>query len=79
LALYGLSLDAINSFTNNVQGVTAGDVQKFAGGRLDAKAANVVIVGDAQKFLPELKKVYPDVEVIPVAELNLNSATLRRS
>jgi len=29
--------------------------------------------------LPELKKVYPDVEVIPVAELNLNSATLRRS
>ena len=79
LALYGLSLDAINSFTNNVQGVTAGDVQKFAGGRLDAKGANVVIVGDAQKFLPELKKVYPDVEVIPVAELNLNSATLRRS
>ncbi|MDQ3755397.1 MAG: insulinase family protein [Acidobacteriota bacterium] len=78
LALYGLSLGEINSFINSVQGVTAADVQRFAGNRLDAKGANVIIVGNAKEFLPELKKLYADVEVIPVGELDLNSATLRR-
>nr|MBA3247734.1 insulinase family protein [Pyrinomonadaceae bacterium] len=78
LALYGLSLGEINSFINSVQGVTAADVQRFAGHRLDAKGANVIIVGNAKEFLPELKKLYADVEVIPVGELDLNSATLRR-
>ncbi|CAN5359297.1 pitrilysin family protein [soil metagenome] len=78
LALYGLSRGEINSFINSVQGVTAADVQRFAGHRLDAKGANVIIVGNAKEFLPELKKLYADVEVIPVGELDLNSATLRR-
>lgn len=78
LALYGLSLSEINSFINSVQGVTAADVQRFAGTRLDAKGANLIIVGNAKEFLPELKKLYADVEVIPVGELDLNSATLRR-
>lgn len=78
LALYGLSLDEINRYINNVQGITAADVQRFAGSRLAAKEASVVIVGNAAEFLPELRKEYPNVEVIPVAELDLNSATLRK-
>jgi zinc protease len=78
LALYGLSLDEINRYINNVQGITASDVQRFAGSRLAAKEASVVIVGNATEFLPELRKEYPNVEVIPVAELDLNSATLRK-
>jgi len=36
-------------------------------------------VGDAKKFLPALQKQFAQVEVIPVAELDLNSATLRRA
>lgn len=78
LALYGLSLDEINRYINSVQGITASDVQRFAGTRLAAKEASVVIVGNAKEFLPELQKVYPNVEVIPVAELDLNSASLRK-
>ncbi|HEX8071029.1 MAG TPA: pitrilysin family protein [Pyrinomonadaceae bacterium] len=78
LALYGLSLDEINRYINNVQAVTAADVQKFAGAHLAAKEASVVIVGDAKQFLPELQKQYGNVEVIPVAELDLNSAGLRK-
>ncbi|HYY43200.1 MAG TPA: pitrilysin family protein [Pyrinomonadaceae bacterium] len=78
LALYGLSLDEINRYINSVQGVTASDVQRFAGRHLAAKEANIIIVGDAKEFLPELRKRYPNVEVIPVAELDLNSATLRK-
>lgn len=79
LALYGLSLDEINRFINNVQAITASDVQRFAGSHLDAKGTSIVIVGDAKKFLPDLRKQYPNVEVIPVAELNLNSASLRKT
>ncbi|HJR07126.1 MAG TPA: pitrilysin family protein [Pyrinomonadaceae bacterium] len=79
LALYGLNFDEINNYINNVQTITAKDVQGFAGSRLDAKAANIIIVGDAKKFLPELQKQYKNVEVIPVAELDLNAAQLRKT
>ena len=78
LALYGLSLDEINRYINNVQAITASDVQRFAGSRLAASDASVVIVGNAKEFLPALQKKYPHVDVIPVAELDLNSASLRK-
>ena len=78
LALYGVSFDEINRYIGNVQTVTAADVQRFAGSRLGASATNIVVVGNAQEFLPELRKQYPQVEVIPVAELDLNSALLRK-
>jgi zinc protease len=79
LALYGLNFEEINRYINNVQTITAKDVQGFAGSRLDSRAANVIIVGDAKKFLPELQKQYKNVEVIPVAELDLNIAQLRKT
>ena len=78
LALYGMGLDEINRYINNVQAITAADVQKFAGARLDAKTSNIIIVGNAKAFLPELQKKYPNVEVIPVSELDLNTALLRK-
>jgi len=73
-----LGLDEINRYINNVQAITTSDIQKFAGTRLDAKTSNIIIVGDAKAFLPELKKKFPNVEVIPVTELDLNSAALRK-
>ena len=79
LALYGLSLDQINNYIKDVQTVTAADVQKFAGTRLDAKSSNIIIVGDAKKFLDDLRKQFPNVEVIPHGELDLNSASLRKT
>jgi zinc protease len=78
LALYGMGLDEINRFINNVQAINTTDIQKFAGTRLDAKAANIIIVGNAKAFLPELQKKYPNVEVIPMSELDLNTALLRK-
>jgi zinc protease len=79
LALYGLSLDEINNYIKNVQAITSVDVQKFAGGRLSSKGANLIIVGDASKFLDSLRKQFPNVEVIRETDLDLNSASLRRS
>lgn len=78
LALHGMGLDEINRYINNVQSITTADIQKFAGTRLDAKTSNIIIVGNAKAFLSELQKKYQNIEVIPVAELDLNSATLRK-
>ena len=79
LALYGLSLDEINNYIKNVQAVTAADVQKFAGTRLPVKDANIIIVGNAKDFLESLRKQFANVEVIPLKELDLNSAALRKT
>src|SRR5437868_1605429 len=78
LALYGLRLDEVNVYINSVQAITPADVQKFASTHLDAKTSNIIIVGNAKAFLPELQKKYPNVEVIPVGELDLNRASLRK-
>jgi zinc protease len=79
LALYGINFDEINRYVANVQGVGGSDVQRFAGTRLDPKGIHVVIVGNAKDFLPELRKQFPSVEVIPAAELDLNTARLRKN
>lgn len=78
LAIYGIRFDEINRYIGNVQAINASDVQKFAGAHLDAKTTNIVVVGNAKEFLPELKKKYAQVEVIPMAELDLNTALLRK-
>lgn len=78
LALQGLPLDSINHYINDVQSVSAGAVQRFAGTKLNAKDSNIIIVGNAREFLPELQKQFTDIEVIPIAELDLNNATLRK-
>jgi zinc protease len=78
LALYGIGLDEINRYINNVQTISTADIQKFAGTRLDPKTSNIIIVGNAKAFLPELQKKYPNAEVIPVAQLDLNTALLRK-
>jgi zinc protease len=78
LALHGLSLDEINNYIGNVQAIVTEDVQKFAATRLDAKTSNIIIVGNAKAFLAELQKQHPDVEVVPIAELDLNSSLLKK-
>ena len=78
LALYGLGLDETNRYINNVQAISAADVQRFGGTSLDTKGASMIIVGDAKEFLPELQKQFKNVEVIPRAELDLNNASLRK-
>ena len=78
LALYGVSLDEINRYVSSVQAIKAEDVKSFAATRLSADGTSVIVVGDAKKFLPALQKEFPQVEVIPAAELDLNSASLRK-
>ena len=57
-----------NHFTNQVK--------EFATGHFPDES--VVIVGDVKKFGDELKKRFPDAEIIPLAQLDLDSPTLRK-
>lgn len=79
LALYGLPLSEINRYVSGVQAVTAAEVRTFAAAHLGGKEVNVVVVGDAKQFLEPLRKQFTNVEVIPAAELDLSSATLRKA
>ncbi|HEX8190092.1 MAG TPA: hypothetical protein VF586_17175, partial [Pyrinomonadaceae bacterium] len=79
LALYGLSLDEINRYIASVQAVTPAQIQKFAGSRLGASDAAIVIVGDAKDFIEPLRKQFPEVEIIKRDELDLDTGRLRKS
>lgn len=78
LAAYGIDLNESNDYIASVEKVTADDVKTFAAEHLPGASANVVIVGDAKKFIEPLKKRFGNVEVIPVAELDLGASGLRK-
>ena len=79
LAIYGVPLDEINRYIANVQAIKAEDVKSFAASRLNADSTSVVIVGNAKDFLPDLQKRFSNVEVISLADLDLNSASLKKT
>ena len=78
LALYGVPLDEITLYTAKVEAVTPSQVQAFARRVMDPAKASVIIAGDAKIFADALKAKRPDLEVIPVDKLDLDSATLRK-
>jgi zinc protease len=79
LALYGVPLDEITRYTAKVEAVSPDQVQAFAVRMLDPGAASVIVAGDAKTFADALKAKRPDLEVIPVSELDLDSPTLRKA
>jgi zinc protease len=79
LALYGLDLGELNDYIRRVQAVTPADVRGFVGSRLSPQGASIVIVGDAREFLDPLRKEFEQVEVIPAAQLDLNTGSLRKA
>lgn len=77
LALYGLPLSDLASYDDDVTAVTPAQIQAAAAEHLPAANASLVIVGDASVFIEALRAKYPNVEVIPLTDLNIDSATLR--
>jgi zinc protease len=78
LALYGVPLDEVTRYTAKVEAVTPAQVQAFAARVMDPAKASVIIAGDAKTFADALKAKRPDLEVIPVDKLDLDSPTLRK-
>jgi len=77
LALYDLPMSDLADYAGRVRSVTPQQVEAAFADHLPTDQASLVIVGDASKFIDGLRARYPNVEVIPLTELNLNSATLR--
>ncbi|HEX3699666.1 MAG TPA: pitrilysin family protein [Phenylobacterium sp.] len=77
-ALYGVPLDEITRYTAKVDAVTPSQVQAFAGRLLNPDDASVIVAGDAKTFAPALKAKLPNLDVIPVDQLDLDSPSLRK-
>ena len=73
----GLGPDEIARYLPGVLAVTPAEAQGAAAELLAPPGSTVVIVGEAAQFIERLRREHPDVVVIPLAELNLDSATLR--
>jgi len=78
LAIYGINFDQLNQFVSRVQAITPEDVKKFASTNFNTDSTSLIVVGNAKLFLPDLQKQFPQVEVIPIDQLDLNSASLRK-
>ncbi|MDE2488666.1 MAG: insulinase family protein [Alphaproteobacteria bacterium] len=77
-ALYGIPLDEITRYTDQVEGVTPAEVQAFAAKMLSPVGASVIVAGDARQFTAGLKAKLPNLQVIPAAQLDLDSPTLTK-
>jgi len=69
-------LSFLNEYLPQVQKATASQIQAFAAKHLGAGDASVIIVGDGRQFLADLRKRFPNTEVIALDNLDLNLAGL---
>jgi len=78
-ALQGIPLSEIGRYEDSVRAVTPQAAQAFAASTLDPAKADIIVVGDAKQFLPALKMKFPNLELIPAADLDLDSPSLRKA
>jgi zinc protease len=76
---YDLDVRDVETYPERVTAVSADDIQRVAKTFVMPDRLSIVLVGDARQVLPQLKQVgFEDVEVVPIAELDLTDPTLRR-
>jgi len=78
LAIDGIPLGELAHYSTSINAVTPGTITATAATLFDPALASTIIVGDAKQFLPALTKLGITAEVIPAAQLDLDSATLRK-
>lgn len=76
---YELPVEEIGTFPQRVQAVSPDDVLRVAQRYVRPDRLSIVLVGNAAGFIPQLRSQgFTQFEVIPIADLDLMSATLRR-
>ena len=76
---YGLDLSELETFRERVNAITVDDIQRVAKAYLHPDRLSIVLVGDADAFARQLAGVgFEQYERIPVGDLDLTSANLRR-
>jgi zinc protease len=80
VVFYDLPVEEIGTFRERVQRVTPDDILRVARFYVRPDRLSIVLVGNAAEFVPQLKRVgFSDFEVIPIDELDLMAASLRRT
>jgi zinc protease len=74
----GMSPSEAARFVANMEAVTPQAASAAAARLVGSDRATLVIVGDSSKFIDKLRAVRKDVEVIPLADLDLESPSLRK-
>jgi zinc protease len=75
---YELPLDEISTYVERVRAITPRDVQRVARQYIRTDSLSVVLVGNADAFVPQLRKAgLTALEVIPIDQLDLSSPLLR--
>ncbi|MBJ7446357.1 MAG: insulinase family protein [Brevundimonas sp.] len=77
LALYDLPMSELSAYAGRVRALTPEQVQAAFAERLPTDRASLIIVGDASTFIDALRAKHPNVEVIPLTDLNLDTALLK--
>jgi zinc protease len=76
---YGLDLNELETYRERVNAITPEDIQRVAQKYFHPDRLSIVLVGDASVFAKQLAGVgFDQVERIPLGELDLSSANLRR-
>ena len=79
VVFYELPVEEIGTFSERVQRVTPDDIQRVTRRYVRPDRLSIVLVGNAAAIVPQLRRVgFSEVEVVPIEELDLLSATLRR-
>ncbi|MEZ5318229.1 MAG: pitrilysin family protein [Vicinamibacterales bacterium] len=77
---YGIDLREIETYRERVNRVSPDDIQRVARAFLQPDHLAIVLVGDAAAFVPQLRAAgFDEFERIPIADLDLNAPSLRRS
>ncbi len=78
LEAYGVDVKEITRIIQHLDAVTADEVQAFVRAHWPAAALHVVVAGEAPQFADALRAKYPDLVVIPQADVDLERAGLVR-
>ncbi len=79
VVFYELPIEEIGTFSERVQQVTPDDIQRVARRYVRPDRLSIVLVGNAAAIVPQLRRVgFSEFEIVPIEELDLLSATLRR-
>lgn len=77
---FGLSLDELETYREEVDRVTVGDIQRVARQFLFPDRLSIVLVGDASAFAGQLKAMgFEQFERIPIGQLDLSAPNLRKA
>jgi zinc protease len=79
IALYGLPLDTMEHTVEDIEAVDAESLRSFAEHHLPLSAMSVVIAGEAAQAAAPLRKVFPQLEIIPQNALDFDAGSLQKA